>query len=150
MIAIRIQNNLSSVYQASENTAIVSANNKTLSHFILKVDDKDASFIINIDGIAKYKMSIAEMYEDGLTREMDWFPWIQTYDDTDDIYVLVFEPREPIHFNRLSIVLVPAKTTSYSYTIGYVDNVVDYGKELGDVKRLLQNILSELRVSGGR
>ena len=118
---IRTLDDLGTTYDITKNTEIVNERDETLSHFILKVNDKDASFIIDIDGIAKYKMSIAEMYEDGLTRKMQWFPWIQTYDDTNDIYVLVFEPDIPLKFHSLKIILIPSKAMSYSYTCGLVE-----------------------------
>ena len=145
-VKIRTLDDLGSTYEITKNTEIVKETNQTLSHFILKVDDKDLSFIINIDGKAKYKMSILEMYEDGLTREMDWFPWLQTYDDTNDIYVLIFEPKEPIKFQNLSIVLVPANTTSYSYTAGFVEDTSTVEKDTAEIKEIVKKQLAYLEV----
>ena len=144
MKTLRTLDDLTGSYEITKNTEIVKETDQTLSHFILKVNDKNTSFIINIDGLAKFKMSIAEMYQDGLTREMDWFPWLQTYDDTNDIYVLIFEPKEPLKFNSLSIVLVPSTTMSYSYTAGFVEDIVDIGRDLWEIKTTLKKILGRL------
>lgn len=135
---LRNLDDLTGTYDISKNTKIVDERDQTLSHFILKVNDKDTSFIINIDGQAKYKMSIVEMYEDGLTRKMKWFPWLQTYDDTNDIYVVVFEPEEPVKFKHLSIILVPSKVMSYSYTAGFVEEVFNQEELTAETQRILE------------
>lgn len=147
MKILRTIDDLSTTYEASKNKKILSEKDKTLSHFILKVDSSNAGYIITIkkeDSVAKFKMTIAEMYENGLTTPSKWFPYLLTYDDTNNIYLVVFEPEEPVEFDFLDIILVPSGTVSYSYTAGFIEDAEKV--RLSDVKETLDRILSFLKV----
>ena len=116
-VTIRTLGDLSVSKEISKNTTIVKETDQTLSSFILKLNSKYTSFLIDINGIMRIKFTPEEMYQNGFTREMRWLPWLQTYDDTNDIYVIVFEPYEALDFKNLNITLYPSGTVSYSYLV---------------------------------
>lgn len=120
---IRTIGDLTTQYKANKATTIVDETNQTLSNLILKVSDKDTIYKINIDGQAKYVRTPSKLYGDGLTSRMKWFPWIHTYDDTDDIYVVIFEPDMPVKFKKLTITVVPKVEITYSFMVGIVKDV---------------------------
>ncbi len=108
---------LNSDLTTSEKKEIINEQNKTLSHFIIKVDDKDASVVINIDNVIRWNItSIEKMYDDGLVLPMYQRPYLLTYDTTNNVYVLIFEPREVIPFKKFSVSIIPSGSNmTYSY-----------------------------------
>ena len=114
-LKVRTLGDLSQTFSTSEGKTIVKETDETFYSFILKTNSKDLVFTLDIDGVVKYRFSIEDMYDYGLTRFMRWMPWLQTYDPTNDIYVVVFEPVNPIDFSSLKLTMTPSGNTEYSY-----------------------------------
>lgn len=138
--------------EAKESREIVTEKNKTLSYFIIKVDDENTGILIDIDGIAKFNLNIKTMYDEGLTTPLKHRPYLLTYDDTLNVYVVVFEPEIPIGFSELHISIVPAPSTTvtYAYEVGFVEDLERLDEKLENVSTLLERILAELRLGAKR
>jgi len=120
---MRTIGDLNTEYKTTKTTTIVDeTGEQNLSNLILKVSNKDTIYKINIDGQAQFVRTPAKLYGDGLTRRMKWFTWLLTYDDTNDVYVIIFEPDIPLKFKKLTVTLVPPAGTeiTYSFAVGII------------------------------
>lgn len=93
---------------------------KPINFFIIQVDDPDTVVRMDSKGESLFELSFADVLERGMTIPLRWFPYILTYDDTEGIYVMVYEPPIPVYINNLRIYLIPpeGKTITYWYFIG--------------------------------
>lgn len=107
---------------------ILKEQNKTISHFILKINDDTIRITIDMDHNVMFNIkSISDMVDMGLTKKTEWSPYVYTYDPTDSIYILMWEPQIPISFKELIITAHAPSGNSFSYSFEalFLKNVVD-------------------------
>ena len=119
---------LDTVLNATGSKEILKEQNETISHFILKVNDDTIGINIDLDHKVIFKIkSISDMVDMGMTKRTKWSPYVYTYDPTNSIYILMWEPDIPMSFSELTITANGASGSKFSYSFEalFLKNVVD-------------------------
>lgn len=122
----------------NERREVLNLTDETFLYLFLRVSNANTGVQININNKIKYHYkTITDLYNLGITHHSRYSPFLLTYDVVSGVFVIAWEPIDPIEFESFSLTLIPPSgtTITYSYEVLVKDTEEQPAIPIGSMRR---------------